>query len=207
LTAGGEISGARIMAAVILTAMFTVSIASATFGYRRLGEEKIAKYNELVYAIELSADDSEYEEAIALFPEKIDAYHEKALKLCVPASYQECIDYVKHIMATLSAYSWEPDNLKKLGNIYYVQGNSYFEMEDYPNSLACYEAAIANNRDNPEIFRDCAIALARCEYVERAEEMLEEIRGMELGNDSIFLLRGEIAFAKREYSDAVTRLL
>jgi serine/threonine-protein kinase len=197
----------RIFAAVVLTTLLAASIASTAFGYRRLGEEKVAQYNELVYAIEQSADDSEYEKAIALFPEKIDAYHEKALKLCVPDSYQECIDYVKQIMATLSAYSWNPDDLKKLGNIYYVQGNSYFELEDYPNSLACYEAAIANNRDNPEIFRDCAIALARCEYVERAEEMLEEIRGMELGNDSIFLLRGEIAFAKREYSDAVEQFL
>jgi serine/threonine-protein kinase len=197
----------RIFAAVVLTALLAASIASTAFGYRRMGEEKIAKYNELVYAIEQSADDSEYEEAIVLFPEKIDAYHEKALKLCVPDSYQECIDYVKQIMTTLSAYSWDTDDLKKLGNIYYVQGNSYFELEDYPNSLACYEAAIANNRDNLEISRDCAIALARCEYVERAEEMLEEIRDMELGNDSIFLLRGEIAFAKREYSDAVEQFL
>jgi serine/threonine-protein kinase len=198
---------ARILAAVVLTALLVASIASTAFGYRRMGEEKIAKYNELVYAIVLSEDDSEYEKAIALFPEKIDAYYEKALKLCAPNSYQVCIDYVNQIMATLGAYSWGSDDLKKLGNIYYLQGNSYFELEDYPNSLACYEAAIANNRDNPEIFRDCAIALARCEYVERAEEMLEEIRGMELGNDSICLLRGEIAYAKREYSDAVEQFI
>jgi serine/threonine-protein kinase len=102
----------RILAAAVLVA----SIASTAFGYWRMGEEKIAKYNELVYAIVLSDDDSEYEKAIALFPEKIDAYYEKTLKLCAPNPYQVCSDYVNQIMATLGAYSWGSDNLKKLGN-------------------------------------------------------------------------------------------
>jgi serine/threonine-protein kinase len=109
-------------------------------------------------------------------------------------------------MAKLSPYMTGADGLRMLGDIYYAQANAYFEMEDYPNSLASYAAAADGAPDNPELYRDWAISLARCGYVERAEDMLRDVEDMDIGADSIDLLRGEISYAKGEDQAAIDLL-
>lgn len=196
----------RVKAAVtaaILTALFAASVATAFLGYRRMGSEKIDKYNTLVLEI-AGADGAEaYEEAIKLFPENPAAYREMAAALCVPGSFEECIAFADRAVAKLSAYPLDAAGLLAFGDIYYMKGNSYFELEDYPNSLAAYEAARANNAVNPQLYRDYAIALARCGYIERAETMLGSVKDYDLGDDSVNLLRGEIAYAKGETDAAL----
>jgi serine/threonine-protein kinase len=192
-----------VIAAAALLCLFTASAATAALGWRRLGAEKLEKYNTLVLAIARERKDASYEEALTLFPEKPDAYREQAVKLCVPGSYEACIEYVNGVMAKLSAYVTDEGDLRMLSDIYYAQANAYFEMEDYPNSLASYDAAADGNPDNPELYRDWAISLARCGYIERAEDMMRDVKDMDIGADSTDLLRGEIAYAKGEDLDAI----
>jgi serine/threonine-protein kinase len=190
-----------IAAAAVLALLFTTSSAASALGWQRLGAERAEAYNNYVLEIAQDPSDEAYEQAVALFPEKVAAYREQALKLCAPATYEACIAYVQTTMAKLSAYTWTETDLKQIGDVYYVQGNSYFELEDYPNALGSYEAAIANNPDNPEISRDCAIALARCGYIARAEAMLRDLET--IGLDSIDLLRGELAYARGDTAAAI----
>ncbi|MCL2162876.1 MAG: protein kinase [Oscillospiraceae bacterium] len=188
---------------IVLSACLIAFGATTAFGQQLMGSEKLEKYNALVLDIATDNSDSAYNNAIALFPGKLGAYREQAVKLCIPGSYDECVEYVKNAMAKLSAYRYEANELLMIGDIYYTQGNAYFELGDYPNSLLAYEAAIGNNPNNPEMFRDFAIALVRCSYIERAEELLIEISGMGLGDDSINLLKGEIAYAKGDDNLAI----
>jgi len=190
-----------IVASLILSVLFFTFSVTAVLGWQRLGFEKVEKYNSLV--LEIASSDVAYEQAVSLFPQNPDAHREQALKLCMSGNYEECIDYVRAIMAKLSAYTYDESELKQIGNIYYIQGNAYFEMDDYANAIAVYETAIANNPDNPKMYRDYAIALARCGYIDSAEALLNDIRDKDMGEDSIYLLHGEIAYAKGEYSDAV----
>jgi serine/threonine-protein kinase len=191
------------IAAAALSAIFALSCSAAVLGGRLMGEEADAAYGELVYKIADAENDVPYESAIAMFPDRLDAYHARALKLCVPGSYDACIDYIDSIISRLSAYARSDAELRMIGDIYYVAGDSYFELEDYPNAVSSYEAAIGNNPGNPEMYRDYAIALARCAYVDRAEELLEKIQKMQIGDDSIALLRGEIAYAKQNNAEAI----
>jgi serine/threonine-protein kinase len=190
-----------VVAASVLSAAFVAFSVTAVFGFQRLGFEKIETYNHYVLAI--AADDSAYEQAIALFPENPDAYREQALKLCQAGNYEEGIRYVKTVMAKLSAFAYNEAEIKQIGNIDYILGNAYFETEDYPNALTAYEAAVKANPANPEMYRDYAIALARSGSIDRAEELLAEIRGLDMAVDSVNLLRGEIAYAKDNDSEAV----
>jgi serine/threonine-protein kinase len=191
--------------AAVLAALFASFGTTAALGWRRLGEEKDENYNLLVRNIARDGGDGAYIDAIALFPERPAAYREQAVKLCVPGGYEDCIEYVGDVMAILSAHEIVGDELYIIGDIYYLQANAYFELEDYPNALISYEAAADANPDSPELYRDWAIALARCGYIERAEEMLIDIEDedMDLGIDSVDLLRGEIAYAKGENRAAI----
>jgi serine/threonine-protein kinase len=189
--------------AVSLALLFAAFSATAALGARRMGSEKVARYNELVLEIEGDRGDGAYESAIELFPEKPGAYARQAVKLCRPGSYEECVEFVEEIMASLSAYPHGIEDLRAIGDMYYSQANAYFELEDYQSALSPYEAAADGAPDNPEIYRDWAIALARCGSVDRAERMLREVEDMDIGDDSIDLLRGEIAYARGRDADAI----
>ena len=181
---------------IILAVCFIAFCAAAVFGWMLMGSEKQEEYNTLVLGIADEPGDGAYNNAVLLFPEKPDAYRQQALKLYMFGLFEECAEYVKSAMAKLAAYPHDAGALLMIGDIYHTQANAYFELEQYQNSIYAYEAAIGNKPDNPELFRDYAIALVRSGYLEKAEELLGEIGGAGLGNDSTDLLRGEIAYAK-----------
>jgi len=195
---------ARTVAAVaVLSALLVAFGAMAAYGQMLMGSEKLEKYNNYVLSIPGDVGDSAFEAAIQIFPEKPDAYREQAAKLYISGMYEECIEYVKNAMAKLSAYPHDEQALRMIGDIYHAQGNAYFELEQYSNSLPAFEAALGNKPGDPEIYRDFAIALARSGYVDRAEELLADAAKAQLGSDSIDLLKGEIAYAKGDDRQAI----
>ena len=99
-----------------------------------------------------------------------------------------------------SAMRREP---KKKADLLYLMANSYFEQEDYPHAVSFYQEAVACNQENPEYFRDYAIALARQEKTEEAEEILEQAVALGLEEDHIYLVQAEIAAGRRDYGTAV----
>ena len=190
----------------ILSLLFVLSCAATFFGWQRMGAEAMEAYNGYVLEIAGEDGDSAYSSAIAIFPENPAAYRERALRLYRSGNHAECIAYIKTSVAKLSAYTQDAVGIKSIGELYYILGNAYFEMEDDLNSLAAYEVAIKNSPDNHDIYRDYAIALVRCGYINRAEDMLNAVSETNLGNDSIFLLRGEIAHAMGSDKDAISLL-
>ncbi|MCL2301035.1 MAG: protein kinase [Firmicutes bacterium] len=127
-------------------------------------------------------------------------HYDYALSLNTPAAYEDCAAYVKSIEPELGKISANESQLQTIGDIYYLQANSYFMLEDYRRALPAYEAANANNPGNPEISRDYAICYARLGDIGRAEGYLKS--RMDADPPSVALLKGEIAYAKGNYDEA-----
>ena len=194
----------RSAAIVILSALFTLSGVSAAFGWQLMGEERLASYNELVHQIPTAQTGEPFNLATDIFPDRLEAFRAEALRLHNQRAFEECIAFIHEAMARFTAFTWSEDDLLILGDIFYIEGNAWFELGLYPRAVSAYEAAVSNNPTNPEMFRDYAIALARMGHVEQAEELLISIQDMAIGHDSIQLLQGEIAYARRNYEEAVT---
>jgi serine/threonine-protein kinase len=191
------------IAAVVLAGMFALSSLTAMLGWRHMGEEKVARYNGLVDTISAAADMSAFSEAIAIFPEKIDAYRAFALARFNAGEYSECISFVQSTLGQITAYAQDVESLRQVGDLYYIQGNCYFALEDYQNATAAYDAAIRDNPENTEYYLDYAIALTRGGNADRASQVLGIIENVQTGDVYTNLLRGEIAFANQEFSEAI----
>lgn len=192
------------IAIAVLAVLFVASGASAAYGWIRMGNERVAAFNELVHQIPSALTDEPFQQAVSIFPDRIEAHRAQALRLHTQGFFEESTQFINEIMAHFSAFSWSSDELLIIGDIFYIEGNAWFELGNYPRAVAAYEAAVLNNPTNPEMFRDYAIALARVGLVYRAEELLTEIQGMIIGDDSVQLLQGEIAYAVGNFETAVT---
>ena len=191
------------IAACALTSMFVLSGISTMLGWQHMGIERDIHYNELVMSISTIQDKDIYLQAVALFPDRLDARHTWAITLFEEEQYQDSITYINNLMASLSAKAWSVADMQKIGDILFVQGNSFFELEDYHNAVISLETAVQNNPNNPEIYRDLAIALVRTGNIDDAALLLSQLLDTNIGSDSISLLRGEIAYALGQYSEAV----
>ena len=189
------------IAAALLSILFCLSAASAVYGYRLMGEEKEERYGLLVAEIN-AADIGQvlpiFDEAVALFPARIDAYHAKAVQLAGQGDFEECREFILRSLPIIVVDIDEKDN-QKLADLYFIVGNSYFEEEDYLNAIQYYQAATELARNNPEYYRDYAISLARTGDLQNADSLMQTAEKLNMKTDSLNLLQGEIAFAKGEY--------
>jgi serine/threonine-protein kinase len=195
------------VAAIVLTGLFAASGILSFLGWQQLGREKVERYETTVYELENTDNQIQMEtlfrSATEAFPDRLDAYHAKALAMFRSGRYQECQEFIDTSLIGLHPSPDEPGEISKLGDMYYVMAGCYFEQEDYPNAAVYYESAVANNQNNAEYYRDYAIALVRLGDISGAESLLLTVESMGLGGDSLSLLRGEIAYANGEYPEAV----
>jgi serine/threonine-protein kinase len=81
------------------------------------------------------------------------------------------------------------------------------EKEDYSNAELNLKNAIDQYSQNSLYYRDYAITLAKQGRVQEAESVLEQATALHLGEDSIYMVQGEIAFAKGDQKAAQEYLL
>ncbi len=193
-------------AAIILTGLFAASGILTFMGYQQMGREKVERYETAVYELESVREAGEIEAlfsyATGLFPERLDAYHAKALAVFRAGLYQECKEFIEASLITLYPSPDNPAEMAKMGDMYYIMGGCFFEQEEYPNAAVYYAEAVEYNKANAEYYRDYAIALARSGDISTAESLLKTAESMKLSGDSLDLLRGEIAYAKGQYLEA-----
>lgn len=146
-------------------------------------------------------------EAIEMRPKRIEAYEKELFRLYQFGDYESCIRYGADIKKK-PVYEIKSENDEVLlANVYYVLGNAYIEMEDYANASLNLEEAIARYAGNSLYYRDYAISLVKTGNIEAAEDVLELAISLQLGEDSIYMVRGEITYAKNEYLQAEEYLL
>jgi len=201
------------LTALLLVFMIAAGSITAVFGYFRIGDEKVSKYSELVLQISRMADtrgadgdgsERAYKEAIALFPEKVAAYRERAKVLFDAGRYAECISFIRSFATVWTSYDVTEEESNLIGDIYFILAECYFDREDYTNAVQYYEMSLLNNTSNPNYYRGYAIVLARLGQISDAEGVLDELLLLKPSDDSIYLLRGEIAYATADYDAAVT---
>lgn len=140
-----------------------------------------------------------FQDALAIHPYDADAYHAKAIYLYQTKQYESCIDFSIH---ALNEIEDSERNQASAGDLYYLIATCYFDSGKTADAILYYEEAIRYNKANSDYFRDYAIALARNGAIEDAQSALDTAIGLGLQDDSISLVRGEIALMKQEYSSA-----
>lgn len=190
-----------------------IGILTVFGGLYQIRKETNSKYVGYIQKAQEAMNLYDYEEAgdllteaKALFPTRIEAYREEIHSLYLSGRYEEGINLAENYINTMPFVLETKEDKECFGDICYIAGNSYFEIEDFPNALHMFEYALEYNDGNGLYYRDFAITLARLGRIEEAEKQLEKGTGLGISQDSVCMAQGEIAYMKGQLQDAVEDL-
>ena len=179
-------------------------------GLYQIRKENSATYYGLIEQAEACMKESDYEEAETLLenaqafaPVRIEAYEEAVYLRYLRGAYEDCIGLGENYLNTMPFQMESEEEKQIFGNIYYIVGNAYFELQEYANAVNLFSRALEHNSGNGMYYRDYAIALAKRGQIEAAEKTLEDGIAIGLGQDSIYMVQGEIAHMKGQYKEAI----
>ena len=169
-----------------------------------------SRYNELIAEIHSDIEQGKYEdvsalidEARAINPSGADSYVEEAMLFYRKGDYDSAILTADKAIGDSTIGGNNEDQMR--ADLYYVMGDAYLEKEDYANASSALEKAIELFDGNNLYYRDYAVSLAKAQYLDKAEEVLSQAIDANLNQDSVEYCEAEIAFAKREFDEAVTK--
>lgn len=179
------------------------------YGVKTLQAERLQSYMALVQDGRDAGKDGSFEQALQCFEsarellsDAVDAYYEELLLYSQTAQFERCTEYGQYILSLPALQTSLEQNPHRCADIYFIIANGYFEMEIYETALKYYDEAIKLN-DNPEYYRDYAIANARLGHVTEARDLLEKAIALHLTEDYIYLVKAEIALAENNNDDAI----
>lgn len=197
-----------------LAFLYAAGAAMAASGWLMMQRETRTAYNRAVEAAGELLAQSRFEEAqekiqqaLSMVPGRVEAYEKEILRLYTLGSYREAVNYGRDVLNNPPFTIENKAEEGLLGDIYYIVGNSYFELEDYGNALSFFKEALNHSRSNSGYFSDYAVALAKTGNTDQAEAALSEALALGLGQDFVYMVQGEIAFAKGDNSAALNHLL
>lgn len=177
----------------------------ALAGYFRIDSEKMARYEDNVAQEEKCIKngdydqlDEYYQQAVKLYPGKMDAYLQKALALNRQKEYEDCINFINtNILNSKSVMNDGSED-----SVYYLLGDCYSQLEDYEQAAEYYNSAIEANPENGNYYRDGAIMEAYCGNTDKAQELMETAKEKGLDTTEVNYVDGEIKYSKGDYEDA-----
>lgn len=176
-------------------------------------KEQVSAYNHYVQEANILIDKGGFEQAEGAIKkawdidsERAEAYGQQTYLLYSEEKYEECVNYGLEVINNPLINSEVPEEEQTLADIYYLMGNACYEQEDYSEAVPYFQKAIEKSQENSLYFRDYAIALAKTGYVEDAEKALETAIELGLGEDSIYMVQGEIAVARDKGEEAIQYL-
>lgn len=185
-----------------------ISIAGTGYGIHEVKLERVEKYNNLVEkqvmyreAGKYGKERKVYKSAIKVFPDKLESYYQNAYTLYDEEKYEKCIDFVEYDVLQNEKVDIIDE---RMGDLYYLEAESYFQLEDYESSVDVFEKAFQFGAKDSLYYRDYAIALAYNGNTEKAEEILQDAIDKGLNEDSIHFTKGEIEKALNNESDAIS---
>lgn len=198
-----------------LTALACLALGILTVfgGLYKMRKDKNSNYYNLVHQAQEVMKLYDFEDAQELLTEakgiyevRIEAYEEEVYLLYLSENYEECIELGEEYINTTPFLMDSEEDEELFGNIYYIVGNAYYEMEDYVNAQNLFSHALYYNERNGLYYRDYAITLAKLGQIKEAEQQLEQGIALGLAQDSVYMAQGEIAHVKGQYDDAVEYL-
>lgn len=190
--------------------LIAAGVVLAVTGRHKMKQEKENRYEDSIAAMEEAravlneeAFEQAYEEAIGLYPNRLEPYYEKALKLYEKEDYEGVISYVENEVLILRSVNNEPE----IAEVYYLLGRSYFELEAYEEAIAAYKNAIYYDDSEAMYHVEYAISLARSGNWGQAELSMEDARNRGAEDVMILLTQGEIEAVCGKYEDAFEHLM
>lgn len=197
------------LAFICCLVLFTGSVISAIAGYRLMQTESsdrlndyIQQMNEMGKTNDFSDFDMVYASVTSEFPESAEPYYYRAYMIYSSFEYESAENYIKdNLLDKINAL---PADLQ--ASSLFMYADIMFRKEDYGNAAAYYEKALINGSDDPDVYRDFAISLARTGNDNKAEQVLATAIERGLAEDGIYMVTGEINFIRKEYSEATESL-
>lgn len=199
IAAGGGIAVLYVTSALLIGAGIRIMQKEKTNWYNRMIEQAVQQINEG----KLEQAEQYIEAAMERVPERIDAYESELLRIYESGDYEKCVDYGRNIVNSPQYYIQNNVDQQKLGNILYIMGNAYYELEDYNNAHNCLNMAITYNSENSAYYCDLGIVLAKTGNMDKAMEILEQAAALGLAQESIYMIQGEIAYADNRSEEAI----
>ena len=194
---------------IAMALLYVLGASLTAGGIITIRNEKNISYNHLITSSEEAIEAGNFDEASIvldeaekLLPQRAEAYSKQLLLLYQQEDYEGCIRYAEEVLRNAPYQLSEAQEANVLSDMYYVLGNAYLETEDYRNAILNLEEAISLYTGSSLYYRDYAIALAKTGNTEQAEEALDRAVALGLGEDSIYMVQGELAFARGEYTEA-----
>lgn len=175
---------------------------------RGIRQQKETGYQQAIQEMYASCENGDIEQAEKIFEtiesagkNRVETIAAEAVLNYFKENYDECIDKVN--LAMIQAKREE--NEEYTGLLYFIKGESLFMEEKYSEAAGEFENAKPYITDNPEYFRDYAIALARTgesEALREANDILQEADERGIDSASEALVRAEIETSAKDYKNA-----
>ena len=179
----------------VVGVMLAGSLALIGLGWQRMGREKESAYTQLLaqanelYASDYEAASALLDQAAAIFPERIDAARQKTYALHENYRWQECVDYGASV---LEAYGMDTQ-------VRLIMASAQFELGLYEEAARGFAQGGELSADN---LRDYAVCLGRMGEIDRAQEILEQLRSKRTANAVTEYVYGELLLAQKAYPEA-----
>lgn len=200
----------RRMGKLLAAGLFALGAVLMLTGTRVMADEKQADYSRLIAEAGEAIDEGEYdsaqallEEARAIYPEDMEADRVELTLLYDGGDYEECIQAGQELLDGLPDTS---DNAVVIAEICHVMGKAYLETEDYSKALQYLGMALERDESSSLYYRDYAIALTFTDNTEAAVKALQKAVLLGLGEDSVDLVLGSIAYVNDSCEEAVNIL-
>ena len=195
---------------VLIAGLFGVSAALIVGGRYTMRRETDQRYYQYLSEARTMIEQGDYESAGSrifdgrlLHPDRVDTYELEVQRLYSAGKYEECIRYgIGSVNNPTYTITTESDK-RSIANMLYMMGNAYYETGDFKNAANCIQAAIGYYPENGSYYRDLAVILAKSGNTQEAGRYLEEAKKRGLGEDSIYMAEGEIAYAEKQYEEAL----
>ncbi len=199
------------LAQLILIGMFLAGLWLIINGRIELRNEKQEQYDGYIKEMRkisetaVSEDpefDGLFEKASTFYPDRLEAYYQKALYLYQLGQYEKDGVFIETDILQNEILCQQDD----MTGVYTILAEINFNLQDYENASENYKKAIDLKEDDPELYVSYAIALARNGETDAAKTVMNTAKEKKAGNDRILLILGEIELCEKDYKTAEQHL-
>ena len=201
----------------LMTFIVGIGLAASIFtvflGYQSLREEHSSAYLDTVEQARRLQEEGQYDqstellmEAVAMEPERIDAYLTLGTLLYQEGEYQQAVDLMDGVEFEASDALDTKAFEEAEGQVAYILANCYYELEDYASALTNYQLAVHFIPDQQQYQCELAICYAKTGNRDMAEDMLTQLQAENCPQELLSMVTGEIEFAYGNYETAYDSL-
>jgi len=200
------------IAGLVIGLGLMASVLCLILGYGQLQRADDEAYLQLVTQASQLRASGQFEqcrqllsEAVAMDDDRIEAYLEMAVLLYQLQEYRQAADLLEGVEYT-RGNTEEQAFLDGQGQLAYILGSCYFQMEQYPKALQNYQLAVQYSPQEQIYLRELAIAYAKTGNPDLAKQTLIQLQKAGMPAAQLALVNGEISYAYGDYEQAYQQL-